>query len=213
MLSSLCTAFKWSTTVKRLLVRPFAPQAGELAAALQQSRLGLSQGDVQHLVAAVGTSGGSVEYRPFVSKLWGQLQQQGAVPAAPSASSVQPVPGGSAQASSRGGAAGGPAPLHLPQFVVARQRRLQTNVALALAQQPEVTAREAAELAGLPGYLPWKPKPTAQFGKRMAYDRHAELGTAPSTTFSFADGDPRAAEVGTTVGLGVGLWASQPGLR
>lgn len=179
-----------------------APQAGELAAALQQSRLGLSQGDVHHLVAAVRSPGGSVEYRPFVSKLWGQLQQQGAVPAAPPAGPGQAVPATGARAAGQGGAAaGGPlpagaaAPVHLPQFVVARQRRLQTNVALALAQQPEATAREAADLAALPGFLPWKPKPQAQFGKRMAYERPAELGTAPSTTFTFADGDPRAAEV------------------
>ncbi|PRW34038.1 hypothetical protein C2E21_7385 [Chlorella sorokiniana] len=177
-------------------------QAGELAAALQQSRLGLSQGDVQHLVAAVRSPGGSVEYRPFVSKLWGQLQQQGAVPVAPPTGPGQVAPSGSVMAGGRAGATSSPspaeaaaaAPVHLPQFVVARQRRLQTNVALALAQQPEATAREAAELAGLPGYLPWKPKPEAQFGKRMAYERPAELGTAPSTTFTFADGDPRAAE-------------------
>ena len=178
------------------------PQAGELAAALQQSRLGLSQGDVHHLVTAVRSPGGSVEYRPFVSKLWGQLQQQGAVPAVPAAGAGQATPAAGARAGSRGGAAAGvPAPagaaaqVHLPQFVVARQRRLQTNVALALAQQPEATAREAAELAALPGFLPWKPKPEAQFGKRMAYERPAELGTAPSTTFTFADGDPRAADV------------------
>lgn len=206
---ALCyTAVHWPSRVPpqltQLLLTPSAPQAGELAAALQQSRLGLSQGDVQHLVAAVGSSGG-VEYRPFVSKLWGQLQQQGAVPAAPTAGPGQAVFAGSAQAGSQVAATGGPvpagaaAPVHLPQFVVARQRRLQTNVALALAQQPEATAREAAELAGLPGYLPWKPKPAAQFGKRMAYDRHAELGTAPSTTFTFADGDPRASEVGVAV--------------
>lgn len=157
---------------------------------------------MQHLVSAVRSPAGSVEYRPFVSKLWGQLQQHGAVPAAPTAGPGRAAPSGSTRAGSRGGGSSGPVAageagqVHLPQFVVARQRRLQTNVALALAQQPAATAREAAELAGLPGYLPWKQPPTAQFGKRMAYDRPAELAAAPNTTFTFADGDPRAAEVG-----------------
>ena len=156
-LGNACTGCRPAFAARRA---PCHPQAGQLAAALQQSRLGLSSGDVQHLVAAVRDPAGGVDYKPFVAKLWGQLQQQGAVPAAPAAGAGQAPPQGSAPAG------GWPAPaaaVHLPQFVVARQRRLQTNVALALAQQPETTGREAAQLAALPGYLPWKQPAAAQW--------------------------------------------------
>ena len=150
--------------------------------ALQQSRLGLQPQDVQGLVASVQDSHGSVEYRPFVAKLWGQLQKEGAVVGGPG--------GGGSPA---GGAA---PPPHLPQFVRARQRRLQTHVALALCQQPEATAGEAEQVAQLPGYQPWKQARAAQCGKRMTGAPRGELGRTPDGTFSFAGGDPQAAQVG-----------------
>jgi hypothetical protein len=80
--------------------------------------------------------------------------------------------------------------------VAARQRRLQTNVALALGQQPEATAREAAEVAAaLPGVpLPWKVPAVKQFGKRMDYEHPADL----TEHYCFGGSDSRAAAVGGT---------------
>lgn len=130
---------------------------------------------------------GSVEYRPFVSKLWGKLQ---------GAASASSSSAGAAADSCSGGAAGGAAPaaatLHMPQFVAARQRRLQTHVALALNQQPDSLAAEAAEVAQLPTALPWRLPATKPFSKKV-FERPEEFagGGLP-----FCGGDPKAAEVG-----------------
>lgn len=168
-------------------------QGRDFAAALQRGGLGLGPVDVAGLVAGVQDGLGAVDYRTVASKLWGKLQLGQAAAAGGSS-------GGAGSPCTRAAAPAAPAAqpsLHLPQFVRARQRRLQTNVALALGQQPEALAREAAEVAALPGFLPWKQAEAAQ-GKRTAYDRPAEFGGAGAgaNKFCFADGDPRAAQVG-----------------
>ena len=137
-------------------------QVGEFASALQRAGLGLTPGEVQQLAVSMRDGHNSVEYRPFVSKLWGKLQGS----ADSSSGSGDSASSGGGEAAAGGTGGGSAAPQHMPQFVAARQRRLQTNVALALGQQPEATAREAAELAAaLPGVpLPWKVPAVKQFG-------------------------------------------------
>lgn len=151
---------------------------------------------MQGLVAGVKDGQDSVEYKAVVSQLIGKLQQHGV-----GGIRANTVAGSLSTAAAAAAAA---PPAHMPQFVAARQRRLQTNVGLALCQQPEATAREAAEVAALPGFLPWKQAPTAQFGKRMAYEKKGEFNGGGGGTFAFADGDPRAAEVRRW--LAVRLW-------
>ena len=164
---------------------------------LQRGGLGLSLSEVQHLTASVQDSHSCVEYRPFVSKLWGKLQ-------AATAAAQGPAPGGGATGSAP--AASSPTSQLLPQFIAARQRRLQTSVGVVLGQQPEALAREAAEVAGLPGYQPWKEPALRAFGKRMeGYPHPAEF----ESCYSFCDGDSRSAQVGGRWRGAVGV-ASQP---
>ncbi|KAL4436947.1 hypothetical protein ABPG75_004086 [Micractinium tetrahymenae] len=170
-------------------------QAVELASALQRSGLPLSQGEVAQLVSSVRDSHNSVEYRQFVSKLYGKLHQQQATAGGCSPASTSPA-GASAAAAVHAGVASAAlaAPPMLPQFVAARQRRLQTNVALALNQQPEALAAEAAEVAALPAGLspaiPWRLPATKPFSKRM-FGRQEEFG---EHALAFSAGDPKAAE-------------------
>lgn len=156
-----------------LLVRlPLPRQAVELASALQRSGLLLSQGEVAQLVACVRDSHNSVEYRPFVSKLYSRLHAQQAAAGSCSPAGAPPAGGSALGGVPAGAASAAPAaPFVLPQFMAARQRRLQTHVALALNQQPEALAAEAAEVAALPGAMPpaipWHLPATKPFSKRM----------------------------------------------
>ncbi|KAL4858189.1 hypothetical protein ACK3TF_001679 [Chlorella vulgaris] len=154
-------------------------QASELASALHHSTLGLSQAEARQLAASVQDSQSSVDYLPFMSKVWGKMQGQ--------AGTAGELSGGSSSTSAI-------PPKHqhvMPQFIAARQRRLQTGVAVSLGQQPEALAWEAADVAALPGHQPWKVPEEKPYGKRMEGYTHP-----PSfeSCHSFSGGDTRAAE-------------------
>jgi hypothetical protein len=154
-------------------------QASELASALHRSGLGLSQAEARQLAASVQDSQSSVEYLPFVSKVWGKMQGQAGT-------------GGEHSGGSTSTSATPPKQQHvMPQFIAARQRRLQTGVAVLLGQQPEALAWEAADVAALPGHQPWKVREEKPYGKRMEGYTHP-----PSfeSCHSFSGGDTRAAE-------------------
>lgn len=155
-----------------LHLHPHPWQAAELASALQRSGLPLSQCEVTQLVTSVRDAHNAVEYRPFVSRLYGKLHLQHA--AAGSCQQAGAAPAGTSAAGTVAAGTAGAAPAAppmLPQFVAARQRRLQTHVALALNQQPEALAAEAAEVAALPAAvasaIPWRMADSKPFSKRM----------------------------------------------
>lgn len=167
-----CSAVHQTQSMPCCYWPPLAWQAVELVRALQSSGLPLSQGEAAQLAAAVRDSHNAVEYRPFVSKLYGKLRVQQAAAggclqaaATPDGASTAKGPPAEAAPAVHGG------PPTMPQFVAARQRRLQTQVALVLNQQPGALAAEAAEVAALPGAMPpaipWHRPAAKPFSKRM----------------------------------------------